>query len=87
MDLLVSRHYEYQTFIQIPKAIAWLRKEMFARVSSTQMYNLWLGKSLSHNSVGTEEVLGQYHYPPVLFPSSFPKLTFQEGCGTVTDLV
>lgn len=60
---------------------------MFIRSSSTQMYNLCLGMSLSHNSVGTEDVLGQYHYPLVLFLCSFPKLPPQKGLGTVRDLV
>lgn len=60
---------------------------MFIRGSSTQMYNLCLGKSLSRNFVGTEEVSGQYRFPLMLFVCSFPKLPPQEGWGKAIDLV
>lgn len=60
---------------------------MFIRGSLTQMYNLCLGKSLSRNFVGTEEVSGQYRFPLMLFVCSFPKLPPQEGWGKAIDLV
>lgn len=83
-EILVSRHYEYQIFTQIPRQLHCQGKKC---PSEALRHNLWLNMSLRHSPQGREEVLGQHYYSLVLFLCSFTKLLPGEQCGNVTEMV